>query len=206
MDNNNPEGSNAPGGDEVKLSKEEYDKLVNTAASRLEELTKLREKNRELITNSQPVVQPDEIQKAVDTELKKRDAETLKTVIESATNEFTAAHPEFSPENDKDGSNLAAYQKALGRMNLNGVRTKEQYMQVLEDALRLTEKPSNANPMNIFSSPRSVPSAQNSQPAAHLSPVEQKLVANNFKGDVEAYLKVKAKRPEYIEEILKYVR
>lgn len=206
MENNNPEGNLVPGDEKVTLTKDEYTKLVDTAASRLQELVNLREKNRELVTTSQPV-EPDAIKAAVDEELNKRDSEQLKTYVQEATNEFLAAHPEFSTENDTDGLKFAAYQRALGRMNLFGIKTKDQYAQVLEDALRLIPNDgTQANPMNFSSTPRGGVTVHGVQPSAQLTPSEQKLVANNFGGNAEAYLKMKAKRPEYVEELLRYVR
>lgn len=199
-----PEGENIPGGDEkIVLTKDEHDALVNGTTSMKNELIELRKKNRELA--SQQAVSPDEIEKVITAELKKRDQESLKRIIDSATAEFIAAHPEFSPENDKDGLTLAAYQRALGRMNLSGITTKEDYQEILDDALRLTEKPAATTPMQPFSSPRSTPMAPGAKPGSNLPFSEQKLVAEKFNGNVETYLAWKAKHPEVFAEIIKYV-
>lgn len=208
MENKDPEGNIIPGDENVTLTKDEYDKLVNTKASTIQEIADLRKKNRDLLETSQPVVEPDAVKKAIDEELKKRDSESLKKEIDAATNEFLAAHPEFSTENDTGGLKFAAYQKAVGRMNLAGAKSKDEYSQLLEDALSLMPQESvNANQTNFSSTPRTVGVVvQGVRPSAQLTPAEQKLVAGNFGGDVEAFLKVKAKRPEYIDELTKWVR
>lgn len=205
----NPEISNPGNGgeDKVELSKAEYDKLVEERAKGLEaqarmkdEITQLREK----IRTENPSLQPEDITKAVEAEFKKREADQVKKNIEEATQDFLSEHQEFSKENDPDGSKLASFQKALGQFSLSGVKTKEDYTQVLNNAMRLT--PEVSQPVTpIVSTPRT-PSIPGGKPSARLSDKEIKLVQRSFGGDVEAYLKVKTKRPEYVEGLLDYIR
>ncbi len=200
--------------EEVKLSKEEFDKLVKTSAEKAQneanmvaEITDLRKKNRELAETKKPeIVAPlTDVSKEVQAEFERRDREAIKIASEQATVEFLDSHPEFSKENDVGGLKFAAFQKALARVALNGVKTKEDYAQVLNDAMRLTGEVTPSMP-NYSSTPRTAISVPGMAPAAQLSTPELKLVQNSFGGDVEKYLKLKAKRPEYVEELLRWVR
>lgn len=208
MTEKTPDGDNAGGDETVVLSKEEHDQMVQTLAERkeaeaklLKEVTDLRKKNRDL---AQAPQSPEDVAKAVEAEFKKREAEEIKRTIESATNEFLSEHPEFSKENDPDGSKLAAFQKSLGQFSLSGIKTKEDYQRVLENAMRLT--PEIEQPLSPTPNTPRVPSFVGGKPTAKLSEKESKLVQRSFGGDVEAYLKVKTKRPEYIEGLLEYIR
>jgi hypothetical protein len=209
-----PEGTLGAGEDEkVVLTKVEHDKMVDALASDaeakarlLDEVTDLRKKNRELVTKTSPELKPEDVSKAVAEEFKKRELEDIKKASEDALAEFMDAHQEFSKESDPDGSKFSAFQKALARINLSGVKTKSDYIQVLDDALRLTGQVSSTTMPNFSSTPRSSTDIRGVAKSAQLLPAEQKLVSKNFNGDAEAYLKVKAKRPEYIDELLKWVR
>lgn len=208
-----PEITTGNGGEEeVKLTKKEHDEMVRLLAERKQnetnmqnELIDLRKKNRDLAAGSIQEPKSEEIQKVVEAELKKRDTEELKRTTESVLIKFLDSHPEFSTENDEGGLKFAAFQKALVRINTQGVKTASDYEQVLEDALRLTGQVAPATP-SFSSTPRSAPEVRGVSKGAQLTTPEQKLVQNNFGGDVDAYLKVKAKRPEYIEELIRWVR
>lgn len=206
------EGNEIPGSDEeVQLTKVEYDELTQKLASKAQaeanmtaELIDLRKKNRELSGQSQGL-QSEDVSKVVEEELKKRDAEELKRVKEALLGEFLDSHPEFAKEADADGSRFAAYQQALGRISLNGVKTKEDYASVLDDAFRLMER-KESMPNNYSSTPISVSTVPGSKTSARLNEKETKLVQNNFGGDIEKFLAMKAKRPAYVEELLNWVR
>jgi hypothetical protein len=205
------EGTNGSGGATVSLTATEYKELTDKLATKVQdtanmtqELIDLRKKNKEL--SEQPQVATGDISKVVDAELQKRDAETMKVVQANALSSWLDAHPEFSNEEDKDGSKLAAFQKALGRMNLIGIKTEQDYIQVLNDALRLTEQVSITPTPIIGSAPRGAAYVPGRTPTQQFLPAEQKLIKDSFGGDVQKYLAVKQKRPEYIEEILKWVK
>lgn len=207
-----PEGTSSTEGEEVKLSKKEHDEMVEALANSKQaeanmqkEVIELRKKNRESALAKSPEVKAEDVSKAIEAEFKKRESEESKKSSEQALIEFLDSHPEFAKENDEGGLKFAAFQKALGRFSLTGVKTKDEYTQVLNDALRLTGESGTVTP-NYSSTPRSVPEVRGVSKGAQLTTPEQKVVQKNFGGDIEAYLKVKAKRPEYMEEILKYVR
>ncbi len=210
----NADGTRSTVVEDVKLTKAEFDELVKAKAEKAQneanmsaELAELRKKNRELAEKKSPEAEPPkELSKEVAAEFAKRDAEVLKLASEQATVEFLDSHPELSKEKDTDGSKFAAFQKALGRISLAGVKTKQDYAQVLNDALRLTGEVSQPPMPNYSSTPRSAISIPGSPPSAQLASPELKLVQTSFGGDVEKYLKLKAKRPEYVEELLRWVR
>ena len=194
----------------VVLTAEEYKELTEKLAKKVqaevnmsEELKKLREKNRELA--DKPEVKTEDISKVVEAELVKRDAETTKVVQAQALTSWLEAHPEFSPEEDKDGSKFAAFQKALARVNLVGIKTAQDYVQVLNDALRLTEQVPTMQPHNNFASSviGGVP-VRGSTQVQNFTSAEQKFIQSSMGGDVDKYQKLKAKRPEYVEELLKW--
>jgi len=195
----------------VSLTAKEYKELTEKLATKVQaevnmsqELKDLREKNRKLAEQSQ--VETKDISSVVEAELAKRDSENLKQVQAEALSQWLEAHTEFSPEEDKDGLKFAAFQKALGRVNLVGIKTQADYIQVLNDALRLTEQVATpSRPVFASTSMGGVPVRGNT-PTGNFTTQEQKLIKDTFGGDIEKYLKLKAKRPEYIEELLKWTR
>ena len=205
-----PEGTGDA--EKVTLSTEEYKTLVEgraldaqAKANMSQELIDLRKKNQILESST---AHPEEISKVVEAEINKRETEAFQKTQERILAEWLGSHPELSPDNDKDGSKFAAFKKALGRMNLLEVKTEYDYNQVLNDALRLTEQVSTTQPSSFSGSvPRGPAHIPGSNPAnSQLSPQEIKLVTQNFGGNVEKYLQVRTKRPEYIDEILKWIK
>lgn len=213
----NPDGTpngDAGGNENVTLSKQEYDKLINERAEAIQakvsltdEVTGLRQKNRELTQDGK--IETEDVDRIVEQKLKERDAESLEMTKKQALTEFLDAHPELSKEEDTDGKRFAAFQGALSKLSLGGVKTKEDYNRVLSDAMRLiegqvepTSRKDNMNP----STPPSYSTAPSSKPGARVSDREMRLVNSHFNGDVETYLKKKAKHPILVEELLNYVR
>jgi hypothetical protein len=203
-----PDGTGDEGA--VTLTAQEYKDLTEKLATKVQaevnmsqELKDLREKNRKLA--EQPQVETKDISSVVEAELAKRDAEQLKTIQAIALTNWLEAHPQFSPEEDKDGLKFAAFQKALGRVNLVGIKSEQDYIQVLNDALRLTEQVPTMQPTNNFaSSPIGGVPVRGSSPVQNMTPAEQKFITNSMGGNIEKYLVLKAKRPEYVEELLKW--
>lgn len=204
-----------PGGDEVvQLTKAEHDEIVRKLAeaeqaktNTVEELKTLRTKNAELKAQVEnPEVPTTEVEKVVQAELAKKEAAEVTETYKASVAQFLDEHPEFSTENDPGGVKFAAYQKALGRINLGGLKTPNEFAEALNDALGLMERKVDSMPNNSSSAPRSsaqVPLAPKHQ---NLTSQEDKLVKSHYAGNYEAYLKDKAKRPEYFEVLLQYSR
>lgn len=204
-----------PGGEEVKLTKEDYDKLVNSAAESkqalanvVNEIKDMRTQNADLKKRVEEAQQPTtDVQKAVEAELAKKEKASIEAIYQQVTEGFLTSHPEFSQEQDPGGVKLAAFQKALGRINLTGLKTKDQFEEAFSDALGLMERKSNPTPMNaIPSSSKGNPPVPRVVPNHNLPPAELKLAEKFFNGNVEAYLAAKVKKPAYFEELLKWAR
>ncbi len=204
------------GGENVTLSKAEYDQLTQRLAtlaqaseSTVAELKEMREINAKLKAQ---VEKPEGVDAAADAAVQKalaaREVEQAKANYQTSISMFLSDHPEFSTENDADGTKFAAFQKAVERINLSGLKTVEDFVSALNDAYGLMERrepPQPAN-MSFSSSPRGGGHVPKGNPSAHLPPEEERFVKTHFGGDAEAYLKAKAKRPAYYEELLKWAR
>lgn len=194
--------------EQVTLSKVEYkemtERLANDAqakANMANELIELRKKAREV---SQSPTEPVDVSKVVEAEFQKRDEENLKMIQEQALVNWLGAHPQFSKENDKDGTLFAAFQKALSRFYLAGIKSEQGYVEVLNDALRLSEQVSTPSTPMFPSAPQGYSTVRGNVPQQGLNNTEQKFVKETMGGDVDKYLKLKAKRPQYVEEMLKW--
>ena len=206
----------AQGGDEsITLTKAEYDAmtlrlatLAQSTDSTVEELKEQRRINAELKAKdgNQGAAEPNQVQEEVQKVLAEEKAKQAKANYESAVTEFLAAHQEFSTENDPGGVKFTAFQKAVSRINLNGLQTEQDFQDALSDAYGLMERKQSPVPVDISSSPRSGGIAPRVQINANLMPEENKLVQRYFSGDTAAYLKARDKRPTYYEELLRYVR
>lgn len=201
-----------PRGEEVTLTKVEYDQmterlatLAQASTSTVEELKEARGIIATLKAKAEEA-DPTEVEKAIDARLAAKEAEETKRTYEATVARFLDEHPEFSTENDPGGVKFAAYQKALGRINLTHLKSGEEFTEALNDALGLMERKASDTPNISSSAPRSGATAAIAPAHRGLPQAEEKIAKNYFGGDVAAYLKAKAKRPEYYEELLKYAR
>lgn len=208
----NPDGSDGTGGDEkIELTKAEFNKLVEGKAQEAQanaslttELTELRKKNREL--SGQNPVQAEDVTKAVQEALKERDTESAKANQDNALALFLDSHSEFSQVEDTDGSKFAAFKAALSRLSTNSCKTVADFTAVLEDALRLMERRAESNQGVISSTVPVTVTVQGQKTSVRLTDKEARLVQRSFDGDALAYLKIKEKRPAYVEELLQWVK
>lgn len=208
-----PDGEN--GGEEVKLTKEEFDELVKASAESKQALTnvvneikEMRQINADLKKKvEESEVPPTDVQKAVEQELAKREKTTVEELYKQVSEGFLTAHPEFSQEQDPGGVKLSAFQKALGRINLIGIKTKEGFEEAFSDAIGLMERKYNPETVkDLPPSPKGGGALPRVAPNHNLPSAEEKLVKSHFGGNVEEYLKAKAKKPAYFEELLKWAR
>jgi len=203
-----------PGGEEtVTLTKAEYDELVRSNALKAQaeaslttEVIDLRKKNADLKKLPDDKVVPStDVQKVVQEEFAKKEAEQAKANFESASATFLSGHPEFSKENDPGGIKFSAFQRSLSRINLSALKSVDEFTEALSDAYSLMDRKASVEPLNS-SSPRYSPAPPKASVNNQLSPSETTLVKNHFNGDTDAYLKAKAKKPAYFEELLKWAR
>ncbi len=142
------------------------------------------------------------------TALAEKDAEVAKSNRESAMTTFLSKNKEFHPENDEGGLKLSALQKKLTRFNMSDLKTEGDFLTVLEDASRLVsniqerkvpgQDPNPAAPLGRGVTPKE------SEDDKSLSAKEQNIIDRTFDGDKERYLKIRAKRPDYVATLLQY--
>lgn len=121
--------------------------------------------------------------------------------------EFQILHKEFHPDNDAGGIKFSSLQENLSRFNTKGLKTKDEFIGVFEDALSLMGgKPSVDTIVNnpYVASNR----ASGTQPQIgdenDFSDKELKLIKNHG-WTKEQLLKHKAKRPDYVRSLLEHV-
>lgn len=152
-------------------------------------------------TPTEPGADPRKVLEQLLEEKASKEAETNKS---EALEEFKRTVREFSPENDAAGIVFSAFEKELGKFNLNGLKTKEDFKRMFTEVNEFMnrKKSPTSEPENFYNGTRkSAGSAPSAGDSANLSDVEKKLI-NDMGWDNERYLKQKAKRPEYIASLL----
>lgn len=223
-------------GAEGALTQEEIDNLVKEKAqlaqdkaNLVNEIKGLREKNQltekekadlatkvdELSKLATPGEQDDikTVAERVTNEiLSKREKEVRDSAFKTAIEEFKKSNPEYSDSNDPAGIKFSTLLGKVNTYNLDLFKTKEQFTQLFGEANMIL------NPKRVvedddegYGEGIQTPSSGAKQPKVventTLSPKEEKLVNGNFyKGDKEKFLKDKAKKPDFIESLLEYVR
>lgn len=219
-----------PEGEQVTLSKKEYDELVlskatlaQDKANLVNEIKELRQKNtltseekatlenklKELESMAtsedkediQTVAQKVVTQLMTEKEKKEREA-TFNTSLE----EFKASNPEFSEVNDPAGLKLSAFMKRLSRYNLDMFKTKSDLVNLFEEVGNsLNPKPKEEDESEPDLPPSTIGKPKVVEKVI-LTDKESKLVNGSYyKGDKEKFLKDKAKKPDFIAQLLQYV-
>lgn len=222
----------------ITVSKKQYDEAITTGAEAAQakanltnELVDVRKKKQEAeereaalkaeLEAARKNQKPDdsvldaakaaEIAKAeIVKTLAEREADTVKVNKESAYAAFYAKHKAFHPDNDAGGLKMAIVQKQMDRFNTSSLKSEADYLNVLEDAARLSgaEKPSddgsrNPNPQIPNGSGGDAKEVDDSK---ELSAKEANLINRSFDGDKERYLKIRNSRPEYVKHLLQYAQ
>lgn len=139
-----------------------------------------------------------------------RDNETAKANRTAAFTAFISKHKEFHPDNDQGGIKMAALERKVSQFNTGGLKTESDFLTVLEDASKLVGTTQAAKPIGSDPNPLApigtregtyVPEAS----VDNLTSKEMKVIEQSFGGDKERYLKIKAKRPEYVATLLQYL-
>lgn len=139
--------------------------------------------------------------------LRQAEEDRKKVAKDSVEQRFKETHNEFHPDNDPGGIKYAAFQRELSRFNLGAMQVEE-VQKAYEDAYRLMEgnntRPESANPDNP-----SEPVQPSTPPTADpntLTIQEKNIVQETFGGDTERYLKLKAKDPDFVEDLLQHAK
>lgn len=134
----------------------------------------------------------------------KKSADSARVVAEQ---KWKANHTEFSETNDPGGVKFAAIKGKLSRLSDQGLSSENDFIGLFEDAYVLVKKERNidSHDYNPYAASNSsnggAPKETN---ANNLSAKEEKLM--KMEGwDKEKYLKMKAKRPSFVESLLQYV-
>lgn len=219
----------------VTVPKAQYDEMVEKLADKTQtnsnlvaEIKDLREKKQlsdseaeelrkklegRVDTPADGTITPEQIAEMVADASKKilteRDNETAKQNKDAALEEFFSKNKEFHPENDEGGLKFASLEKKLARFNLTGLKTKEDFMSVFEDARNLVV--GTVKEVTPTVTPPLPPHGGGTHAAPvkeatddKLSPKELEIIDRSFGGDKERYLKIKAKRPDYVQTLLAY--
>ena len=170
------------------------------------EVAELKVKNQELEALNKGENPEVDVEKVVETILTKKAIEDTKKTQENIKAKFRETHKEFHPDNDAGSIKLGVFERVVGRFNTSDL-SNEEYSKVLEDAYALMNKETKEpnTPGNNYSE-KNTPSNPPVSDDNVLTPKEEKLIASTFGGDRERYLKQKAKRPDYIEQLLTYAR
>lgn len=155
-----------------------------------------------------PLTDEEKLDLAIAKKLAQKEAENAQENKKLAFEKFITEHKEFHPDNDPTGLKRKALQDKVNRFNTEGFTRVEEFLTVIGEAKTLllgndTEVDISTR-KNLDSFPTPKPDPAGRQPEV-LNPKELKLAAmpGNTK---EKILKLKAKNPDYLAELLKYVR
>lgn len=191
--------------EELKTEREKK----NLSESANEELRKKLE-DKEKVETGEPVeLTPEKVAEIAEEASKKvlmnREAEDVETNKKSAFDKFKQLHKEFHNENDEGGIKWAALERKIVQFNLSNVKTESEFLLMLEDAKSLLNKgkvESKEETPNPYSSSSEGETTQREVDTTNLTPQELKIIDRSFDGDRERYLKIKASRPDYVEQLL----
>ena len=153
----------------------------------------------------------EEAEKAAKRVISERDKEDAKANRKIAMERFQEAYKEFHPENDEGGIKLARLEKEIAEFNMEGLSSVQDFMKKLEKARSLVvgggetrnEETTEVHPHIPEGGTRS--EAKESKDDK-LTSKELEIIDRSFGGDKARYLKIKEKRPDYVESLLQYSR
>ncbi len=180
-----------------------------------EELRKKLEQ-REVVQPVATELTPEKVAEIASNTLKsalaERESETAKNNRSEAIKKFIDSHKEFHPDNDEGGLKLAALERKLAQFNTAGLKTESEFLSVLDDASKLVSNTQQARPLGSNPNPPAPIGTRAADTfeedvSKDLTAKEMRLVNDPngmFNGDKERYLKIKAKRPDYVATLLQY--
>ena len=141
--------------------------------------------------------------------LKEKEALNAQANKKAAFEKFITEHKEFNPENDPTGLKRDALQKKFNSFNTDGLTAIEEFLPVIGDAKTLllgNDTPIDTTKKeNSYSNPGKINSVLPGERNEGLTPKELKLAQQTGRTK-EQILKLKLKNPEFLENLLKYVR
>lgn len=215
LDNN---GEKIP---KVTNSDEDTDKKIKEAMAPLvEEIKELRAERglyKDLLEGKTPkqdepktpLTEDEKIAAAVSKALSAEKSANAQANKTAAFEKFVNANKEFHQDNDSFGIKREALKKKFLQFNTDGLFSEEEFTSVIRDAYRLlvgNDKQPEASERQPFTPqppiPRVIPKVH---VVSELSDREKKLAEQTGRSP-ETILKLRQKNPEFLEELLKYVR
>jgi len=221
-------------GETVTVLKKQYDEMVEKLANEsqskvnlVNEIKELREKKqlteaeaedlkkqlaqRKEVPADSTVLTPERIAEittdTLRTALAEKEVEVAKSNREAAMATFLSRNKEFHPDNDEGGLKKSALEKKLAQFNTMGLKTEAEFLTVFEDASRLVGIEPKSKSTGIDPNPPA-PMARGAEvhevKVENLSTKELQIIERTFGGDKERYIKIKAKRPDYVASLLQY--
>jgi len=211
---------------ETPTEEPQADKLVEENATLkeqlnnvVEEIKSMRVSNRELKEENVELSKPKEVTpetKDPDTEkvsavvkavLEEEKASRAKSNQVTALEKFIAEHKEFTVDNDPTGLKRDALVRKLKIFNTQGLESTEDFYSVIEDANRLLgnvdTKPKTDDVIDTSTpTPDQTP---NTVVSKVLTPQEKKLI-DRIGWTEDKFLKTKAKRPDYVADLVAEIR
>ena len=157
---------------------------------------------KETIVKKEDNSDPEQIVERV---LSKRAQEASEKNFELAKSSFKEQVKEFSKDVDQAGILFSKFEREMSKFNFNGLNTQEDYLSRLREVYEFTNRGKQPDARIEFhkGSPSTLGTDPHSSDGANLSSAEAKLIKEmNLSKD--QFLKIKAKRPHYVANLLKY--
>lgn len=135
---------------------------------------------------------------------KKAQEESVKN-FERAKNLFREQVKDFSKDVDQAGILFSKFEREMSKFNFNGLSTQEDYLARLREVYEFTNRSKQPDSKIDFykGSPANLGSDPYVNDGASLTTAEAKLL-KEMNLSKEQFLKIKAKRPHYVANLLKY--
>ncbi len=186
--------------EQERLAKENLVNEIKEIRSKKQELEAKLEEKKESKPEGEET--PEEIVNRI---LRERDSQSIKNELSQAELDFKKEHKEFLEENDPGGLKYQKYKDTLAKFNLSGLRTKDEVKQRMSEAYDYMNRPVKAQPINNYQGSPSnpgTPASTDTGPA--LNPGESKLL-EQLGWSKEKFMEQKAKRPHYIQGLLRNI-
>lgn len=172
-----------------------------------EQIELLKEQLAAAVKKNDAEPEDKKIAEAIDRVFAQRTQVSAEANKKAAFAKFVAENTEYNPDNDQGGLKFAALKKEFEQFNTSGLVEKEDFESVIGKAhalLRGTDTTRRTDTPSIPSSTTSTPAAPASIVQSKVSDEEKKLIERNGWTE-EKYLKLKAKMPDYMNNLIRPV-
>jgi hypothetical protein len=203
---------------ELEAAKEREAKLAEEKKNLVEELKEIRLKlgvtegllkDKKEVDPNKPLSDDEKLELLLEKKLKEKDALNAQANKKAAFEKFVTENSEFNPANDPTGLKRDALEKKVNQFNTEGLTSVEQFTSVIRDAKTLLvgndNQPETSGESNPPSNPPKGQGNTGGKRVEELTPKELKLAQTTGKTK-EQILKLKQKNPDYLEQLLEFVR